>query len=95
VLIERLVGRSGILDASNSLQSIIPFVLYLFVFSLTWKESPEFLMFTYNMLPEFTSIAYKMEIIHDGMGLFMPTSRFHSLSIALKYGCVDHLGVLC
>jgi hypothetical protein len=37
----------------------------------------------------------KMKIICDGMGPFTPTRRSHSLSIALKYACVDHLRVMC
>jgi hypothetical protein len=90
---ERLDGRSSVPDASTSLQLVTPSFLFV-LFSPMWKGS-KVSLFLYNMLLEFTSITYKMDINRDGMGPFMPTSRSPSLSIALKFSCADHPRVLC
>jgi hypothetical protein len=44
-----------------------------------------------NMFPNLHTLHTKLDINHDGMGPFTPTSRSPSSSIALNFSCVDHL----
>ena len=90
----RIVGMSGIPNASASFQSVSPSFLCLFFFSPTWKRSYECLIISFYTLiycPNLHTLRTKSDINRDGMGLFMLTSLSPSSSITLNNVCVDHL----
>jgi hypothetical protein len=90
----RIDGRLGVPNDSTSLKSVSPSFLCLIIFSPTWKRSHEsciIYLLTTIYYPSLHTLHKIMDINHDGMGPFTPTSSYSSSSIALKFSCANHL----